>query len=45
MAQDNLLDIEGPESWDPWLTARPSNGSPAKLGVVFDMERSGVGLT
>jgi oligoribonuclease NrnB/cAMP/cGMP phosphodiesterase (DHH superfamily) len=44
-ARDDLLDIDGPESWEPWLNAPPSNGAPAKLGAVFDMDRSGAGLT
>ncbi|MDA1325725.1 MAG: DHHA1 domain-containing protein [Proteobacteria bacterium] len=39
-AQDDLLDVAGPKSWEPWLT-----GPPAKLGAVFDMGRSGAGLT
>ena len=44
-AQDDLLDIESPESWAPWLAAPPPKGAPSKLGAVFDMERSGAGLT
>ena len=44
-AQDDLKDIDGPASWDPWLTAPPADGASSKLGAVFDMDRSGAGLT
>jgi oligoribonuclease NrnB/cAMP/cGMP phosphodiesterase (DHH superfamily) len=44
-AQDDLLDITGPNDWQSWLSADPANGASHKLGAVFDMERSGAGLT
>jgi hypothetical protein len=44
-AHDDLKDIEGPASWEPWLAAAPANGAFSKLGAVFDMDRSGAGLT
>ena len=44
-AQDDLLDIEGPEGWEPWISETNSGGEGSKLAAVFDMNRSGAGLT
>lgn len=44
-AHDDLRDVPDPAGWDAWLAARPANGNGHKLGAVFDMDRSGAGLT
>jgi len=44
-AQDDLLDIDGAESWETWLSATVAQGEKSKTAAVFDMNRSGAGLT
>lgn len=47
-AHDDLKDIVdggGPQGWDPWLAARPAGSAGTPLGAVFDMDRSGAGIT
>ena len=44
-AQDDLSDVDGPEDWHQWNASLSSDGVGGRLGAVFDMERSGAGLT
>jgi hypothetical protein len=44
-AQDDLSDISGPDGWEPWVNSSKSDNPDGKLGAVFDMDRSGAGLT
>lgn len=46
-AHDDLMDIDVPESWDSWLNSFSPSSKPSEpiLGAVFDMDRSGAGLT